>query len=174
MKQKLTLTLESDTKPPSNVWKFGNDIDTDAVIPGKYLTINIPEELAKHAFEGVRPGFARGVKYQDIIVAGFNFGCGSSREHAPLALKGAKVKCIIAKSFARIFFRNAINIGLPLLECLDTDKIEEGDHIEVDFVSGIITNTTKHQTYDATPLPDFVRGIVDAGGLIEFAKKLVH
>ncbi|MBU4077331.1 MAG: 3-isopropylmalate dehydratase small subunit [Euryarchaeota archaeon] len=173
MKQKLTVNLESDLKSPSNVWKFGDDIDTDAIIPGKYLTINTPNELAKHAFEGVRPEFSRGVKDGDIIVAGFNFGCGSSREHAPLALKGAKVKCIIAKSFARIFFRNAINIGLPLLECQETDKIEEGDRIEVDFASGIITNTEKDQTYDATPLPDFVRGIVDAGGLIEFAKKLV-
>jgi len=173
MKQKLTLNLETDLKSPSNVWKFGDDIDTDAIIPGKYLTINTPDELAKHAFEGVRPEFASGVKEGDIIVAGFNFGCGSSREHAPLALKGAKVKCIIAKSFARIFFRNAINIGLPLLECHDTDKIEEGDSIEVNFASGIITNTEKDQTYDATPLPDFVRGIVDAGGLIEFAKKLV-
>ena len=173
MKQKLTLNLETDLKSPSNVWKFGDDIDTDAIIPGKYLTINTPDELAKHAFEGVHPEFASGVKEGDIIVAGFNFGCGSSREHAPLALKGAKVKCIIAKSFARIFFRNAINIGLPLLECHDTDKIEEGDSIEVNFASGIITNTEKDQTYDATPLPDFVRGIVDAGGLIEFAKKLV-
>ncbi|MBU3967516.1 MAG: 3-isopropylmalate dehydratase small subunit [Euryarchaeota archaeon] len=173
MKQKLTVNLETDLKSPSNVWKFGNDIDTDAIIPGKYLTINTPDELAKHAFEGVRPEFARGVKDGDIIVAGFNFGCGSSREHAPLALKGAKVKCIIAKSFARIFFRNAINIGLPLLECQDTDKIEEGDHIEVNFTSGVIINTEKDQTYEATPLPDFVRGIVDAGGLIEFAKKLV-
>jgi len=173
MKQKHTVNLVTDLKSPSNVWKFGDDIDTDAIIPGKYLTINMPDELAKHAFEGVRPDFVREVKDGDIIVAGFNFGCGSSREHAPLALRGAKVKCIIAKSFARIFFRNAINIGLPLLECQDTDKIEESDHIEVDFATGIITNTTKHQTYNATPLPDFVRGIVDAGGLIEFAKKLV-
>ncbi len=173
MKQKLTVNLETDLKSPSNVWKFGDDIDTDAIIPGKYLTINTPNELAKHAFEGVRPEFAIGVKEGDIIVAGFNFGCGSSREHAPLALKGAKVKCIIAKSFARIFFRNAINIGLPLVECQETDRIEEGDRIEVDFVSGIINNTEKDQKYDATPLPDFVRGIVDAGGLIEFAKKLV-
>src|SRR4030067_1579170 len=169
MKQKLTVDLEKDLKLPGNVWRFGDDIDTDAIIPGKYLTINTPDELAKHAFEGVRPEFAREVKEGDMIVAGFNFGCGSSREHAPLALRGAKVKCIIAKSFARIFFRNAINIGLPLLECQDTDKIEESDHIEVDFTSGIITNTTKHQTYNATPLPDFVRGIVDAGGLIGYA-----
>ncbi len=174
MKQKLTLNLETDLKLPANVWKFGDDIDTDAIIPGKFLTINNPGELAKHAFEGVRPEFASEVKDGDIIVAGFNFGCGSSREHAPLALRGAKVKCIIAKSFARIFFRNAINIGLPLLECPDTDKIEEGDHIEVDFGSGIITNTTKDQTYQATPLPDFVRGIVDAGGLIGYAQKMVQ
>lgn len=173
MKHKLTVNLETDLKSPSNVWKFGDDIDTDAIIPGKYLTINTPAELAKHAFEGVRPEFAPGVKEGDIIVAGFNFGCGSSREHAPLALKGAKVKCIIAKSFARIFFRNAINIGLPLLECQETDSIGEGDCIEVDFASGIITNTEKNQKYKATPLPDFVRGIVDAGGLIEFAKKIV-
>ncbi|VVB93909.1 Isopropylmalate/citramalate isomerase small subunit [uncultured archaeon] len=174
MKQKLTLNLETDLKLPANVWKFGDDIDTDAIIPGKFLTINKPEELAKHAFEGVRPEFASGVKDGDIIVAGFNFGCGSSREHAPLALRGAKVKCIIAKSFARIFFRNAINIGLPLLECADTDKIEEGDHIEVDFESGVISNTTKGETYQATPLPDFVRSIVDAGGLIGYAQKMVQ
>ncbi len=174
MKQKFTVNLETDLKLPSNVWKFGDDIDTDAIIPGKYLTINKPDELAKHAFEGVRPEFARGVKEGDIIVAGFNFGCGSSREHAPLALKGAKVKCIIAKSFARIFFRNAINIGLPLLECPDTDKIEEGDSIEVDFRSGVITNTSKREIYNATPLPDFVQGIVDEGGLIGYAKKLVQ
>jgi len=174
MKQKLTVDLEKDLKLPGNVWRFGDDIDTDAVIPGKYLTINKPDELAKHAFEGVRPEFARGVKAGDIIVAGFNFGCGSSREHAPLALKGARVKCIIAKSFARIFFRNAINIGLPLLECPDTDKIEECDHIEVDFKSGLITNVTKNETYQATPLPDFVRSIVDAGGLIGYAQKMVE
>ncbi len=173
MNQKFTVNLEKDLKIPGNVWKFGDDIDTDAIIPGKYLTINKPDELAKHAFEGVRPEFSRGVKEEDIIVAGFNFGCGSSREHAPLALKGAKVKCIIAKSFARIFFRNSINIGLPLLECTDTDKIEEDDCIEVDFTSGVITNITKSETYMATPLPDFVRGIVEAGGLIEYAKKIV-
>ncbi len=155
-------------------WIFGDDIDTDAIIPGKYLTINKPDELARHAFEGVRPEFAHRIKNGDIIVAGFNFGCGSSREHAPLALKGAKVKCIIAKSFARIFFRNSINIGLPLLECPETDKIEDGDHIEVDFESGVITNTIRKETYKATPLPDFVRGIVDAGGLVGYAQKMIQ
>lgn len=171
MKQKLAAIPEE--KSAGNIWKFGNDIDTDAVIPGKYLILNTPEELAKYAFAGVRPEFATRVKKDDIIVAGLNFGCGSSREHAPLALRGAKVKCIIAKSFARIFFRNAINIGLPLLECPDTDRIDEGDSISVDFESGVITNISKNETYQATPLPDFVRGIVDAGGLIEYAKKLV-
>ena len=173
MKQNLTIDLEKDLKLPGNVWKFDNDIDTDAIIPGKYLTINKPDELAKHAFEGVRPEFVHGVKSGDVIVAGFNFGCGSSREHAPLALKGAKIKCIIAKSFARIFFRNAINIGLPLLECPDVDKIDEGDHLEVEFESGTIMNKTKNETYHATPLPDFVRGIVDAGGLIGYAQKII-
>jgi len=173
MKQKLTVDLEKDLELPSNVWKFGNDIDTDAIIPGKYLTINKQDELARHAFEGVRPEFAKGVKEGDIIIASFNFGCGSSREHAPLALKGAMVKCIIAKSFARIFFRNAINIGVALLECPDTDKIDETDHIDVDFETGVITNTTKKETYQATPLPDFVRSIVDAGGLIEYAREML-
>ena len=156
-----------------NVWKFGNDIDTDAIIPGRYLILNTPEELAQHAFEGVRPEFASVVEPGNIIIGGNNFGCGSSREHAPLALKGAKVKCIIAKSFARIFFRNSINIGLPLLECPDTDRIDEGDGLEVDFASGMITNKTKGETYSATPMPEFLRGIVDAGGLIEYTRQQV-
>jgi 3-isopropylmalate/(R)-2-methylmalate dehydratase small subunit len=156
-----------------NVWKFGNDIDTDAIIPGRYLILNTPEELARHAFEGVRPEFASVVEPGNIIIGGNNFGCGSSREHAPLALKGVKVKCIIAKSFARIFFRNSINIGLPLLECPDTDRIDEGDEIEVDFASGMITNKTKGETYSATPMPDFLQGIVDAGGLIEYTRQQV-
>ena len=157
-----------------NVWKFGNDIDTDAIIPGRYLILNTPKELAQHAFKGVRPDFAGKVKQDDIIVAGSNFGCGSSREHAPLALKGTRIRCIIAKSFARIFFRNSINIGLPVLECPDTDSIHEGDELEVDFESGLITDITKGTIYQATPLPDFVRGIVDAGGLIEYTRQQVR
>jgi 3-isopropylmalate/(R)-2-methylmalate dehydratase small subunit len=157
----------------TNVWKFGNDIDTDAIIPGRYLTINTPRKLAQHAFEGVRPDFAQNVRPGDMIIAGTNFGCGSSREHAPLALTGAQIKCIIAKSFARIFFRNSVNIGLLLLECPDTDSIQEGDELDVDIASGIITNHTKHETYQATPLPEFVRNIVDAGGLIEYTRQQV-
>lgn len=155
------------------VWKFGDDVDTDAILPGRYLTINNPGDLAKHAFEGVRPDFAHKVKAGDVIVAGYNFGCGSSREHAPLALKGAGIKCIIAKSFARIFFRNAINIGLLLLECSDTDRISEGDEVEADYEAGVIINKTKNERYQVTPLPDFVRGIVDAGGLIEYIRRIV-
>ncbi|AEH59957.1 3-isopropylmalate dehydratase, small subunit [Methanosalsum zhilinae DSM 4017] len=154
-------------------WKFGNDIDTDAIIPGRYLILNTSEDLAKHAFEGVRPEFAKEVKKGDIVVAESNFGCGSSREHAPLALKGTGISCVIAKSFARIFFRNAINIGVPLLECPDTHLIEDKDVIEVDISTGIIKNHTKNEQYQATPLPDFVREIVDAGGLIEYTRKLI-
>lgn len=155
------------------VWKFGDDVDTDAVIPGRYLILNTPVELAVHAFEGVRPEFAKEVNENDIIVAGNNFGCGSSREHAPLALKGTKIGCLIAKSFARIFFRNAINIGVALLECPDTDRIDDGDEIEVDLATGVIENKTKGESYQATALPDFVRGIVDAGGLIEYTRKII-
>ncbi|MDI3486924.1 MAG: 3-isopropylmalate/(R)-2-methylmalate dehydratase small subunit [Methanolobus sp.] len=155
------------------VWKFGDDVDTDAVIPGRYLIMNTPEELAAHAFEGVRPEFPKEVKEGDIIVAGNNFGCGSSREHAPIALKGTKINCVIAKSFARIFFRNSINIGVALLECPDTDKIEDGDQLDVDFASGAIKNVTKGEQYQATPLPEFVRGIMDAGGLIEYTRQII-
>ncbi len=155
------------------VWKFGDDVDTDAVIPGRYLILNTPEELAAYAFIGVRPEFASEVQEGDIIVAGNNFGCGSSREHAPIALKGTKISCVIAKSFARIFFRNSINIGVALLECPETDKISDGDKLEVDLASGLITNVTKNETYQASPLPEFVRGIMDAGGLIEYTRQII-
>jgi len=153
-----------------NVWKFGDNIDTDAIIPGRYLTINDPKELAKHVFEGVRPGFAQKVAKGDIIVAGRNFGCGSSREHAPLALKGAGIHCVIAKSFARIFFRNAINIGLPVLECKETDAISEGDVLKVDFKKGIIENETKNERYQVASIPTFILKIIESGGLIEYTK----
>jgi 3-isopropylmalate/(R)-2-methylmalate dehydratase small subunit len=154
-------------------WKFGDDVDTDAIIPGRYLIFNTPAELSKYTFEGVRPEFVKNVHTNDIVVAGSNFGCGSSREHAPLALKGSEVACVIAKSFARIFFRNAINIGVPVLECPDTDKIDDGDELEVDLETGVIQNNTKKETYQATPLPDFVREIVNEGGLIGYARKIV-
>jgi 3-isopropylmalate/(R)-2-methylmalate dehydratase small subunit len=156
-------------KELSRAWKFGDDIDTDAIIPGRFLTINDPKELAKHAFEGVRPDFKP--SEGDVVVAGENFGCGSSREHAPLALKGAGIKCVIAKSFARIFFRNSINIGLPMLECKDIDRIADGDILEVE--EGLIRNMTKNETYHTTPLPEFLEEIVDSGGLIEYARALI-
>ena len=156
-----------------NVWKFGDDVDTDAIIPGRYLTINDPKELAKYAFEGMLPEFAQQVKPGDIIVAGSNFGCGSSREHAPLALKGAGISCIIAKSFARIFFRNAINIGLPVLECNKIDQIEAGDVLKVDLAKGMIQNKAKGEKYPATPLPEFVRNIIEHDGLIEYTKTVL-
>jgi 3-isopropylmalate/(R)-2-methylmalate dehydratase small subunit len=155
------------------VWKFGNDVDTDAIVPGRFLILNTPQELAKHAFEGVRPEFKDQVKPGDIIVAGDNFGCGSSREHAPLALKGAGVRCVIAKSFARIFFRNSINIGVTLLECPEADRISEGDVLEIDEAKGVIRNKTKKETYNVKPIPEFLMEIVRSGGLIEFARKMV-
>jgi 3-isopropylmalate/(R)-2-methylmalate dehydratase small subunit len=163
------MALES-RKDLSRAWKFGDDVDTDAIIPGRFLTINDPKELAKHAFEGVRPDFKPSPG--DVVVAGENFGCGSSREHAPLALKGAGIKCIIAKSFARIFFRNAINIGLPMLECKDADRIADGDILEVE--GGKIKNLTKNEAYDTTPLPEFLEDIVRSGGLIDYARTLIR
>ncbi|MDD1754612.1 MAG: 3-isopropylmalate dehydratase small subunit [Methanothrix sp.] len=152
-------------------WKFGDDVDTDAVIPGRYLVINDPRELAVHLFEGVRPKMASQVHQGDYVVGGENFGCGSSREHAPLALKGAKITAVIARSFARIFFRNSINIGLPLFICPEVDKIEDGAVIEVDMAAGIIRNVTRGESYKTTPLPDFLRDIVGAGGLVEYTRR---
>jgi len=154
-------------------WKFGNDIDTDAIIPGRYLVMNDPAQLAEHIFEGVRPEFAGQVQPGDIVVAGSNFGCGSSREHAPLAITGAGVEAVIARSFARIFFRNAINIGLPLLVCSEVDRIDDNDQLKLDLVQGIIYNLSKDETYRTTPLPDFLREIVEAGGLVEYTKRQV-
>jgi 3-isopropylmalate/(R)-2-methylmalate dehydratase small subunit len=156
-------------KIKGKVWKFGDNVDTDAIIPGKYLVINQSKELAKHAFENVRPDFATRVKKGDIIVGGENFGSGSSREHAPLALK-ENISVIIAKSFARIFFRNAINIGLLVLEC-DTTEIDEGDILEVDLNKGIVFNKTKNRAYDVSPLPMFVRRIIESGGLVKYVKE---
>ncbi len=153
-------------------WKFGDDIDTDVIIQGKYLVINEPEELAKHVFENLRPEFASEVREGDFVVAGENFGCGSSREHAPLALKATGIEAVIAKSYARIFFRNAINIGLKVLECKDTDKIEDGDELEVDYEKGEIYNRTKGEAYPINPLPDFLKEILEKGGLVEFAKSM--
>ncbi|HDD36561.1 MAG TPA: 3-isopropylmalate dehydratase small subunit [Archaeoglobus veneficus] len=153
-------------------WKFGDDVDTDVIIQGKYLVINEPEELAKHVFENIKPEFAKAVKKGDFVVAGENFGCGSSREHAPIALKATGIEAVIAKSYARIFFRNAVNIGLKVLECKDADKIEEGDELEMDYVNGKIVNKSKNEEYPINPIPEFLRQIMDKGGLVNFCKEL--
>jgi 3-isopropylmalate/(R)-2-methylmalate dehydratase small subunit len=153
-------------------WKFGNDVDTDVIIQGKYLVINEPEELAKHVFENIRPEFSREVKKGDFIVAGENFGCGSSREHAPIALKASRIEAVIAKSYARIFFRNAVNIGLKVLECEQTDRIDDGDELEIDYDRNTIVNKTKKEEYEINPLPDFLRKIIEKGGLVEFSKDM--
>jgi len=151
--------------------KFEADVNTDVIIPARYLNISEPAELAKHCMEDIDPEFTAKVKPGDMIVATTNFGCGSSREHAPLAIKACGISCVIAQSFARIFFRNAINIGLPLLEYTESvDEIEDGDMLEVDLPTGVIKNTTKDKTVMANPYPEFMTGIIDADGLIEYTK----
>jgi len=154
------------------VHKFGSNVDTDVIIPARYLNVSEPGELAKHCMEDIDPEFAAKVEPGDIIVASANFGCGSSREHAPLAIKACGISCVIAQSFARIFFRNAINIGLPLLECAEViNETEDGDILEVDLSSGEIKNISKGKKFTANPYPEFMMGIVNAGGLIEYTKK---
>ena len=154
------------------VWKFLDDVDTDIIVPGRYLVLTGEEELAACVMEGHDPEFAKKVEKGDIIVAGKNFGCGSSREHAPIAIKASGVSCVIAKSFARIFYRNAINIGLPIMECPDAaDAIADGDLISVDFDAGTIHNETKGATYQAAPFPPFILDIIRAGGLINSIKE---
>ncbi len=153
-------------------WKFGDDVDTDVIIQGKYLVINEPDELAKHVFENLRPEFARKVRKGDFVVAGENFGCGSSREHAPIALKATGIEAVIAKSYARIFFRNAVNIGLRAIECEDADRINDGDELEIDYGRNRIVNKTKNEEYPFTPLPDFLKKILESGGLVNFARSM--
>ncbi len=151
-------------------WKFGDNIDTDAIVPGRYLTIYDPATLASHAFEGTRGDYAKNVKKGDVIVAGRNFGCGSSREHAPIALSGGGVRFIIARSFARIFYRNAINVGLLPLVCSDADKIGDGADLVVHMNEGYVVSGGKK--YAIEPVPGFLKEIVDAGGLVEYARAL--
>ncbi len=154
------------------VWKFGSDVDTDAIIPARYLNQADPGELAKHAMEDERPGFVREVKKGDILVALKNFGCGSSREHAPLALKAAGISCVIAGSFARIFYRNGFNQGLPLLESFEASKeIQDGDLVQVDLATGEIFNQTQQKKYFAKPIPPFMQELIEDGGLIPHLRK---
>jgi 3-isopropylmalate dehydratase small subunit len=153
-------------------WKFGANVDTDVIIPVRYLTSMDPLELGKHCLEGLDPEFAKRVQPGDLIVAEENFGCGSSREHAPLAIKGAGVGCVIAATFARIFFRNALNIGLPIVECPEAARrIESGESIEVDVTAGRIVNHTKGESYQAAPFPPFVQELIAVGGLVPYVAR---
>lgn len=159
-------------KLKGKVYKYGADVNTDVIIPARYLNVSDPDALAKHCMEDIDAEFIRKMKKGDIIMATTNFGCGSSREHAPLAIKAAGVSCVIAATFARIFFRNAINIGLPLLECpAAVENTELGDVLEVDLEKGEITNITKDKTFSAEPYPRFMSDLIAAGGLIEYTKK---
>ncbi len=154
------------------VHKYGADVNTDVIIPARYLNIYDPVELAKHCMEDIDEDFLKKVEPGDIIMATTNFGCGSSREHAPMAIKAVGISCVIAKNFARIFFRNAINIGLPLLECEEAvDNTESGDVLEIDLSKGEIKNITRKLTFTASPYPDFMAEIISSGGLIEYTKK---
>ncbi|MBE6576721.1 MAG: 3-isopropylmalate dehydratase small subunit [Ruminococcaceae bacterium] len=149
------------------VHKYGDNVDTDVIIPARYLNTADHKELASHCMEDIDKDFTKKVKNGDIMVGGANFGCGSSREHAPIAIKNSGISCVIAKTFARIFFRNSINIGLAILECPEaSEKIANGDDVSVDFDTGIITNHTKNETYQAEPFPDFVKEIIKADGLM--------
>ncbi|MFN3395874.1 MAG: 3-isopropylmalate dehydratase small subunit [Thermodesulfovibrionales bacterium] len=154
------------------VWRFGDDIDTDAIIPARYLNTSDPVELARHVMEDADKDFPSKVQRGDIIVAGKNFGCGSSREHAPIAIKAAGIQAVIAKTFARIFYRNSFNIGLPIFESPEaSERIGEGDYVEVDADKGIIRNITKSEEYKARPIPPFMQELIESGGLIEWTKK---
>lgn len=151
------------------VFKYGDNVDTDVIIPARYLNSSDPKELATHCMEDIDADFVNKMKEGDIIVATKNFGCGSSREHAPLAIKAAGVSCVIAETFARIFYRNAINIGLPIIECPEAAKdIQDGDEVEVDFDSGKITNKTKGTSYQGQAFPPFMQKIIDCGGLVNY------
>lgn len=156
-------------KAQGKVFKYGNDVDTDAIIPARHLNTTDHKELAKHCMEDIDKDFVNQVNKGDIIVALKNFGCGSSREHAPIAIKAAGISCVIAKSFARIFYRNSFNIGLPILECDEAaEKIQAGDEVTIDFHTGLIRNITKNETYKAEPFPEFIQKLIKNGGLVGY------
>lgn len=156
-------------KAYGTVHKYGDNVDTDVIIPARYLNSSDPDELAKHCMEDIDKDFVSNVKKGDIIVANKNFGCGSSREHAPISIKAAGVSCVIAETFARIFYRNAINIGLPIIECPEAAKgIDAGDQVEIDFDSGVITNKTKGTTFQGQAFPEFMQKIIQSEGLINY------
>ncbi|MDP2912190.1 MAG: 3-isopropylmalate dehydratase small subunit [Candidatus Omnitrophota bacterium] len=153
------------------VWKFKDDVNTDEIIPARYLNTIDPKELGAHCMEDIDAEFSKKISEGDIIVAGKNFGCGSSREHAQISIKGAGISCVIAESFARIFLRNAINMGLPILEIKDISRIKEGDYLEVDLNNGTVLNLTEHKEYRAKPLPKFIQEIIRSGGLLKWIRK---
>ncbi len=156
-------------KASGRVFKYGDNVDTDVIIPARYLNSSDPAELAKHCMEDIDKEFVNRVKQGDIIVADKNFGCGSSREHAPIAIKAAGVSCVIAETFARIFYRNAINIGLPIIECPEASKdIADGDQVEIDFDTGKIYNRTKGTSYQGQAFPEFMQKLISAGGLVNY------
>ncbi|SPF41496.1 3-isopropylmalate dehydratase small subunit 1 [Syntrophobacter sp. SbD1] len=159
-------------KIKGKTWKFANDVDTDAIIAARYLNTTDAKELAAHCMEDIDPEFASRVRPGDIIAAGKNFGCGSSREHAPIAIKGAGISCVVAQSFARIFYRNSFNMGLPILECPEgADRIQTGDELEIDLDSGVIQNITRKETYRAQAIAPFMQKLIKAGGLIEYVRE---
>ena len=158
-------------KAQGRVFKYGDNVDTDVIIPARYLNVSTGQELAEHCMEDIDTEFIHKVQKGDIIVARKNFGCGSSREHAPLAIKYAGVSCVIASTFARIFYRNSINIGMPILECEDaSEDIDDGDEVSIDFSTGIITNLTKNHIYQAQPFPEFIQKIMEKDGLVSYTK----
>jgi 3-isopropylmalate dehydratase small subunit len=162
----------NDLTIKGRAWVYGDNVDTDVIIPARYLSTSAPEELAPHCMEDIDSSFASSVNPGDVIVAGTNFGCGSSREHAPIAIKANGVACVVASSYARIFYRNAVNIGLPILECLDAAAgINAGDALEIDIASGIITDKTNGKIFTAAPAPEFLRGLFTAGGLVPYVRE---
>lgn len=158
-------------KASGRVFKYGDNVDTDVIIPARYLNTSDPKELAMHCMEDIDSDFIKKVEKGDIIVANKNFGCGSSREHAPIAIKESGVSCVIASTFARIFYRNAINIGLPIIECEEAVKsIDAGDELEIDFTTGVINNKSKNQEYQGEPFPEFMQKIINSNGLVNYIK----
>lgn len=165
------MSAEATTMLHGQAWKFGDNVDTDQIIPARYLVTSDPAELGRHCLEDADPEFVKKVRVGDVLVGEKNFGCGSSREHAPIAIRAAGVSAVIAKSFARIFYRNSINLGLPLFETDAATRIEQGDALELNPTTGRIHNLTKNETYQATPLPAFAREIMAAGGLMKYVAK---
>jgi 3-isopropylmalate dehydratase small subunit len=166
------MSESSERTIKGRAWVYGDNVDTDAIIPARYLSTSVPGELAPHCMEDVDASFASSVRAGDVMVAGANFGCGSSREHAPIAIKANGVSCVIAASYARIFYRNAINIGLPILECPDAGAaINSGDELEIDLAGGKITDRTNGRVLDAAPPPEFLRDIFAAGGLVPYVRE---